>query len=295
MLFTLEALAGRSTATRCCCTAGTAAEPAARRHRRRARAHVYEKSLQPRLEELRAERAPAAARCRSRSRWSATSTTTTSTACSTIDRRARRRAAGLQQPLSYDVCTLWHNSLRRHPRQRLRRLRATARSRCSPRPVADRDAEKARTAGLAVVASVAQGRELREQRRRRSAGRSTSRSTARSCSPEDGVRTIRSATLKLTVVCPHAAQLEPLHDEWDELPRGEARRRTRRPPGTPSAGSRPTRTTRPTTSRASSCSPRAAASACCSPATRATTTSSRASSEAGLLATTRAPRRRSTS
>ena len=72
-----------------------------------------------------------------------------------------------------------------------------------------------RAAGLAVVASVAEGRELRQQAEK--LGWSLNEPfDGPVVLPEDGVRTITLGPLKLTVVCPHAAQLKRLHAKWEK-------------------------------------------------------------------------------
>ena len=130
-----------------------------------------------------------------------------------LRRRARHRAGGLKA-LSYEVGTLWHNSFDDILGNDAEDLRTAAVDVLS-RPVDDRIADEVRAAGLAVVASVAQGRELRQQAEK--LGWSLNEPfDGPVVLPEDGVRTITLGPLKLTVVCPHAAQLKRLHAKWEE-------------------------------------------------------------------------------
>ncbi len=86
-------------------------------------------------------------------------------------------------------------------------------------PVDDRVADEVRAAGLAVVASVAEGRELRDQAQ--TLGWSVNEPfDGPVVLPKEGVRTITLGPLTLTVVCPHAEQLEKLHDAWDKWLKG---------------------------------------------------------------------------
>ena len=110
------------------------------------------------------------------------------------------------KPLSYAVGTLWHNSFDDILGNDAEELR-TAAVEVLGAPVDDRVADEVRAAGLAVVASVAEGRELREQAE--TLGWSVNEPfDGPVVLPEEGVRTITLGPLKLTVVCPHAPQLE---------------------------------------------------------------------------------------
>lgn len=118
------------------------------------------------------------------------------------------------KPLSYEVGTLWHNSFDDILGNDAEDLRTAAVDVLS-RPVDDRIADEVRAAGLAVVASVAQGRELRQQAEK--LGWTLNEPfDGPVVLPEDGVRTITIGPLKLTVVCPHAPQLKRLHAKWKE-------------------------------------------------------------------------------
>ena len=173
---------------------------------------TYETSLGPRLEQLRAERAGDGA------------LTIDLAMVSHID---SDHVAGMvdlagelvtdqqdQRPLRYEVGTLWHNSFDDVLGNDAEDLRTAAVEVLSA-PLADRVADEIRAAGLAVVASVAEGRELRDQAQ--TLGWSINEPfDGPVVLPEEGVRTITLGPLKLTVVCPHAAQLEKLHDAWDK-------------------------------------------------------------------------------
>jgi hypothetical protein len=118
------------------------------------------------------------------------------------------------KPLSYEVGTLWHNSFDDILGNDAEDLRTAAVDVLS-RPLDDRIADEVRAAGLAVVASVAEGRELRQQAEQ--LGWSLNEPfDGPVVLPEEGVRTITLGSLKLTVVCPHAAQLERLHAKWEK-------------------------------------------------------------------------------
>ncbi len=118
------------------------------------------------------------------------------------------------QPLSYEVGTLWHNSFDDILGNDAEDLR-TAAVEILSKPVDDRIADEVRAAGLAVVASVAEGRELRQQAEK--LGWTVNEPfDGPVVLPEEGVRTITLGPLKLTVVCPHAAQLKKLHAAWEK-------------------------------------------------------------------------------
>ena len=173
---------------------------------------TWETSLQPRLEELRAERAGDGA---------------LQIDLAMVSHIDSDHVAGMvdfagelvteqqdSKPLRYEVGTLWHNSFDDILGNDADDLRAAAVEILAV-PVADRVADEIRAAGLAVVASVAEGRELRDQAK--TLGWSVNE-------PFDGpvvlppqeVRTITLGPLKLTVVCPHAEQLEKLHEAWEK-------------------------------------------------------------------------------
>lgn len=119
------------------------------------------------------------------------------------------------QPLSYDVHTLWHNSFDDVIDDGAEELRTAAVAALSA-PVPDRRADELRRAGLAVVASVGQGRVLRDQARRLGWGVNEP-FTGPVALPASGPRriTLGDATT-LTVIGPRAAQLEKLHKVWDK-------------------------------------------------------------------------------
>lgn len=172
---------------------------------------TWERSLQPRLEELRAERAADGA---------------LQIDLAMVSHIDSDHVAGMvdlagelvteqqdSRPLRYAVATLWHNSFDDVLGNAAEELRAAAIEILS-RPVADRVGDEIRAAGLAIVASVAEGRELRDQAQ--TLGWSVNEPfDGPVVLPQQGARTITLGPLKLTVVCPHAAQLEKLHAAWD--------------------------------------------------------------------------------
>jgi hypothetical protein len=118
------------------------------------------------------------------------------------------------KPLRYDVRTLWHNAFDDIIGNDADELR-TAAVEVLSKPIGDPRADEIRAAGLAVVASVGQGRELRDQAKQLGWGINEP-FDGPVVLPKDGVRTITLGAVKLTVVCPHEAQLEKLHDVWDK-------------------------------------------------------------------------------
>ena len=214
---------------------------------------TWETSLRPRLEELRAERAGDGA---------------LQIDLAMVSHIDSDHVAGMvdfggelvteqqdSQPLRYEVGTLWHNSFDDVLGNDADDLRAAAVEILAV-PVADRVADEIRAAGLAVVASVAEGRELRDQAE--TLGWSVNEPfDGPVVLPREGVRTITLGPLKLTVVCP-----TPSSSKSSTRPGRSGSRIIRRPSPTPPPP-RPAATPRPTTSRASSCSPSAGASGCC--------------------------------
>ena len=118
------------------------------------------------------------------------------------------------KPLSYDVQTLWHNSFDDVVGNDAEQLR-TAAVEVLAEPVGDPRADEIRAAGLAVVASVGQGRELRDQAQQLGWGVNEP-FDGPVVLPAKGKRTITLGTTQLTVICPHAAQLDKLHAVWDK-------------------------------------------------------------------------------
>ena len=110
-----------------------------------------------------------------------------------------------QQPQPYDIRTLWHNSFDDILGNGADELRTAAVD-----ALRDGPPDKVRTSGLSVVASVSQGRELRDQATK--LGWKLNR-------PFDGLVTApRSITLggaTITVVSPHTAQVAKLHEAWE--------------------------------------------------------------------------------
>ncbi|MEA2194792.1 MAG: hypothetical protein QOG42_1226 [Solirubrobacteraceae bacterium] len=117
------------------------------------------------------------------------------------------------QPLSYEVRTLWHNSFDDVLGDDADAMRAAA-VEVLEEPIGDPRADEVRAAGLAIVASVGQGRKLRDQAAKLGWGVNEPFDGAVAL-PQSGTRTITLGDVTLTVVCPHAAQLEKLHDAWD--------------------------------------------------------------------------------
>ena len=173
---------------------------------------TWETSLQPRLEELRARRAGDGAL---RIDLAMVSHIDSDHVAGMVDFAGELVTAQQDsEPLRYDVRTLWHNSFDDVLGNNADDLRAAAIEALAV-PLADRVADEIRAAGLAVVASVAEGRELRDQAT--TLGWSVNEPFGGPVVlPREGVRTITLGPLKLTVVCPHAEQLEKLHDAWDK-------------------------------------------------------------------------------
>ena len=173
---------------------------------------TWETSLQPRLEELRARRAGDGAL---RIDLAMVSHIDSDHVAGMVDFAGELVTAQQDsEPLRYDVRTLWHNSFDDVLGNDADDLRAAAIEALAV-PLADRVADEIRAAGLAVVASVAEGRELRDQAT--TLGWSVNEPFGGPVAlPREGVRTITLGPLKLTVVCPHAEQLEKLHDAWDK-------------------------------------------------------------------------------
>ena len=174
---------------------------------------TWETSLQPRLEELRAQRAGDDGALR--------------IDLAMVSHIDSDHVAGMvdfagflvteqqdSKPLSYDVRTLWHNSFDDVLGDDADEVRAAA-LQVLEQPVGDASADEVRVAGLAVVASVAEGRELRDQAR--TLGWPVNEPFDGPVSlPAGGPRTITLGDMKLTVICPHQEQLDRLHKAWDE-------------------------------------------------------------------------------
>ena len=173
---------------------------------------TWETSLQPRLEELRARRAGDGAL---RIDLAMVSHIDSDHVAGMVDFAGELVTAQQDSvPLRYDVRTLWHNSFDDVLGSDADDLSAAAIEALAV-PLADRVADEIRAAGLAVVASVAEGRELRDHAA--TLGWSVNEPFGGPVVlPREGVRTITLGPLKLTVVCPHAEQLEKLHDAWDK-------------------------------------------------------------------------------
>ena len=226
---------------------------------------TWERSLQPRLEELRAERAGDGA---------------LQVDLAMVSHIDSDHVAGMvdfagelvteqqdSKPLRYEVGTLWHNSFDDVLGNDAEDLRVAAVDILSA-PVADRVADEIRAAGLAVVASVAEGRELRDQAQ--TLGWSVNEPfDGPVVLPKEGVRKITLGPLSLTVVCPHAEQLEKLHAAWDKWLKGHPKAVAN--PATAAAS----RDNSPYNLSSIVVLAGSTARACCSPATRVTIMSSR--------------------
>ncbi|HWC27946.1 MAG TPA: hypothetical protein VG474_15255 [Solirubrobacteraceae bacterium] len=171
---------------------------------------TWERSLQPRLEQLRAERGGGALRID----LAMVSHIDSDHVAGMVDFAGELVTQKLDsRPLSYDVRTLWHNAFDDVIGADADELRAAALEVLSE-PVGDAIADEIRAAGLAVVASVAEGRELRDQAEQ--LGWSVNEPfDGPVVLPADGRRTISLGDLELTVVCPHQEQLDKLHSAWD--------------------------------------------------------------------------------
>jgi hypothetical protein len=173
---------------------------------------TWETSLQPRLEELRAGRAGDGALAID---LAMVSHIDDDHVHGMVDLAGELVTQKLDsRPLSYDVQTLWHNAFDDVLGNDADDLRTAAVDVLS-RPVGDKRADEIRAAGLAIVASVGQGRELRDQARQ--LGWSVNDPfDGPVAMPKDGVRTITLGDVRMTVVGPHAEQLERLHDAWEQ-------------------------------------------------------------------------------
>jgi glyoxylase-like metal-dependent hydrolase (beta-lactamase superfamily II) len=172
---------------------------------------TWANSLKPRLDELRAERAPDG---------------TLAIDLAMISHIDDDHIAGMllladdlvaqqdeQGPPSYAVETLWHNSFD-DVLDDPEKVRAAALEVLS-HPLDDARADELRRAGRAVVASVEEGRDLRERAEQLHWGINEP-FDGPVVLPKSGVRTITIGALKLTVICPHQTQLDRLQKEWDE-------------------------------------------------------------------------------
>ncbi len=173
---------------------------------------TWETSLQPRLEQLRAERAGDGTLAID---LAMVSHIDDDHVHGMVDFAGELVTQKLDsRPLSYDVRTLWHNSFDDVLGNDADDLR-TAAVEVLSQPVGDPRADEIRTAGLAIVASVGQGRELRDQAQQLGWGVNEPFDGPVAL-PKEGVRTIRLGDVQLTVVGPHAEQLERLHAAWEK-------------------------------------------------------------------------------
>lgn len=173
---------------------------------------TWEQHLQPRLEQLRAERAPGDGTLRID--LAIVSHIDSDHVAGMVDFAASLvEQQADSQALSYDVATLWHNSFDDVLGDDADAVRAAALDVLS-QPTGDAVADEIAAAGHAVVASVAEGRELRDHAK--TLGWSVNEPFGGPVVlPQEGVRSIALGNVTLTVVCPHQAQLDKLHKAWD--------------------------------------------------------------------------------
>jgi beta-lactamase superfamily II metal-dependent hydrolase len=165
--------------------------------------NTYALSLRPRLEQLRAARAPGGVL---RIDLAMVSHIDADHILGLTDLgKEMVELADDQQPQPFDIRTLWHNAFDDILGNGADDLRTAAVD-----ALRDGPDDKVRTSGLSVVASVAQGRELRDQATK--LGWTLNR-------PFDGLVTApRKITLgdaSITVVSPHTAQVAKLHEAWE--------------------------------------------------------------------------------
>ncbi len=165
--------------------------------------NTYATSVRPRLEQLRAARAPGGVLAID---LAMVSHIDTDHIIGLTDLgKEMVELADDQQPQPYDIRTLWHNAFDDILGDGADDLRTAAVD-----ALRDGPPDKVRTSGLAVVAGVAQGRELRDQATK--LGWTLNR-------PFDGLVTApRKITLgeaSITVVSPHTAQVAKLHAAWE--------------------------------------------------------------------------------
>jgi beta-lactamase superfamily II metal-dependent hydrolase len=173
--------------------------------------NTWETSLQPRLEELRAARGGGALPID----LAMVSHIDDDHVHGMVDLAGELVTEQLDsQPLRYEVRTLWHNSFDDVIGGDAGAL-GTAAVEVLEQPIGDPRADEIRAAGLAIVASVGQGRELRDQAKQLGWGLNEPFDGA-VVLPASGARTITLGDVELTVVCPHAAQLDKLHEVWDK-------------------------------------------------------------------------------
>jgi beta-lactamase superfamily II metal-dependent hydrolase len=174
--------------------------------------NTWETSLQPRLEQLRAERTGDAAL---RIDLAMVSHIDDDHVHGMVDLAGELVSEQEDsQPLRYDVRTLWHNSFDDVLGDEADAV-STAAIQVLGQPIGDARADELRAAGLAVVASVGQGRELRDQAAKVGWGVNEP-FDGPVVLPETGRRAITLGDMTLTVVCPHQAQLDKLQAAWDK-------------------------------------------------------------------------------
>jgi hypothetical protein len=177
--------------------------------------NTWETSLQPRLEELRAARAAQSGDGALPIDLAMVSHIDDDHVHGMVDFAGELVTEQLDsKPLRYAVQTLWHNSFDDVIGGDAEALRSAA-VEALEQPIGDPRADEIRAAGLAIVASVGQGRELRDQAARLGWGVNEP-FDGPVVLPEGGTRSITLHDIKLTVVCPHAAQLDKLHRVWDQ-------------------------------------------------------------------------------
>jgi hypothetical protein len=122
-----------------------------------------------------------------------------------------------------EVATLWHNSFDDIIGNIDAEMRAAALTALAD-PVGDPKADEIRDATRAVLATVPDGRTLREDATTLGWNINTPFGTFVAL-PQEGARTIKLGPMNLTVVCPHATELETLDKAWEAYLKKEQKRR----------------------------------------------------------------------
>jgi beta-lactamase superfamily II metal-dependent hydrolase len=172
---------------------------------------TWGRSLKPRLEQLRAERAPGGALRIDHPQLSPNDDDHNGGIVAIGNALVSEQDES--KPLSYDVQTLWFNSFDDVVGNSAEELRSAALDALEG-PVGDPRADEIREAGRAVVASVPNGRTLRDQAEKLGWGHNDPFDGLVAL-PAAGARTIKLGGMSLTVVAPHAPELEHLAKAWE--------------------------------------------------------------------------------
>jgi hypothetical protein len=130
----------------------------------------------------------------------------------------------------FEVATLWHNSFDNEINNIDAEMRAAALTALAD-PVGDPKADEIREATRAVLATVPDGRTLREDAKTLGWDINTPFG-AFVALPKEGARTIKLGPMNLTVVCPRAKELETLDKAWEAFLKKE---RKKQPGAAPTA------------------------------------------------------------